>query len=374
MSAVATDGGPVALPPVARPGDARPLWDFAHESGLRALVVGTSKVPNAKITILLVSPVTRRPELAVKVPTTDVAAAAVEAESAMLVTLDRLMLDVMPTIPRVVGGVEFHGRSGVVMTAARGTPMATFYARSGHTADHARVAADFAAVGRWLAAFQRATAAVPAPIQMDAGIAECLARRYGDDDGVREDVKRLGEICGRLRTSVVPRTAVHGDLWLGNVLLNGSTASGVVDWEGGEPCGEPVRDLVRFAVTYALFLDRYTKAGRHVRGHPDLRVGTWGAGVEYALDGRGWFPDLVRGFLRDGLARLGADPARWRDAALAGIAEFAALTDDPVFGRRNLELFRRVSRRRPSVPGPASSRQSAIPRWSCKRGPTCRAR
>jgi aminoglycoside phosphotransferase (APT) family kinase protein len=319
------------------------LSDFVRESGLRALVIGTSKVPNAKLTVMLVSPVSGRSELAVKVPTTDVAAKAIEDEAAMLVSLDALALDMESTIPRVVGQVDFHGRTGVVMTAVRGTPMATSYARGRHTADRARVGADFAAVDRWLAALQRATAAGSGPVDLGAGIAESLAARFGEDE-TAEDLSRLAEVRRRLRTSVVPRTVVHGDLWLGNLLLTDGVASGVVDWEGAEPRGEPLRDLVRFAITYALFLDRHTRPGRRVRGHPELRAGTWGAGVEYALDGAGWFPDLVRAFLQDGLARLGADPARWRDAALAGVAEFAALTDDPVFGRSILELFRRLAR------------------------------
>ena len=121
----------------------------------------------------------------------------------------------------------------------------------------------------------------------------------------------------------------------------------MVDWEAGATSGEPVRDLVRFALMYALYLDRRT-VRRPARRGPSraARADRWGAGVEYALDGTGWFPDLFRRFLGDGLARLGASPARWRDAALAGIAEVAALTDDHGFARWHLELFRRVSTRR----------------------------
>jgi len=99
---------------------------------------------------------------------------------------------------------------------------------------------------------------------------------------------------------------------------------------------------VRFALMYALYLDRRTRPGGRVKGHRQLRAHAWGAGVEYGLDGDGWFPELFRRFLRHGLSRLGAAPECWRDAVLAGIAEVAALTDDPEFGRRNLELFRRL--------------------------------
>ena len=107
--------------------------------------------------------------------------------------------------------------------------------------------------------------------------------------------------------------------------------------------GEPVRDLVRFANMYALYLDRGVRAGRAVPGHLGLRAGAWGAGIEYALYGAGWFPSLYRSFIEDGLMRLGADPWLWHDAALAGIAEVAALTDHEEFARLHLELFRRLS-------------------------------
>jgi hypothetical protein len=84
---------------------------------------------------------------------------------------------------------------------------------------------------------------------------------------------------------------------------------------------------------YALYLDAGAK-----------RSPLWGAGVDFAMNGTGWFPDLFREFLEDGLRRLGASPGLWRDAALAGLAEVAARTDDPAYGRSHLELFRRLAR------------------------------
>lgn len=322
----------------------RSLWEFVEGSGLQSLVVGVSKDPNAKLTVLLVSPDSGRPALAIKVPTTDGAARAVEAEERMLLDLSPLPRPVMGTIPRIVDTVEFQGRPGIVMTAVQGTPMTTSYLRRRHTASPVRVEAHFAAIEAWLAEFQRGTAAEPAPLDMDGGVASRLASRHRDAEGVDDVLESLAEIYTRLRQNSVPRTAVHGDLWVGNVLVSGGRASGVVDWEAGAASGEPVRDLVRFALMYALFLDRRTRAGRRVAGHPDLRAGEWGAGVQYALDGGGWFPALFRRFLHEGLARLGASPASWRDAALAGIAEIAALTDHDGFARLHLDLFRRVAR------------------------------
>jgi len=126
---------------------------------------------------------------------------------------------------------------------------------------------------------------------------------------------------------------------MGNILMHKGRVTGVVDWEAASLRGQQVRDLARFAYVYALYLDRRTRPGRRVAGHSGLRTGTWGAGVRYALESWGWFPDLFRGFVQDGLTRLGAARSSWRDVILAAVAEMAALTDDPEFARRNLHLF-----------------------------------
>jgi hypothetical protein len=65
--------------------------------------------------------------------------------------------------------------------------------------------------------------------------------------------------------------------------------------------------------------------------------------VAYAIDGRGWFPALFQRFLRDGLQRLGAPEDLWRHAALAGIAEVAALADEPEFARKHLLLLKQLA-------------------------------
>jgi aminoglycoside phosphotransferase (APT) family kinase protein len=317
----------------------QPLWDYVQACGLRSLVVGASKNPNAKITILLVSP-TGRPVLAIKVPTTEAAAGTVQREARVLGKLRRLGLGLATTIPRVVDSVDFNGLTALVMTAVEGTPMSTEYLRWRYTARRAAVAAHFDAAAGWLADLQRETAGETARLEMDAGVAARLSSRFCEDRQVATDLEALAAIHARLRRDVVPRTAVHGDFWLANVLLTRGRVSGVVDWEDADTAGEPVRDVVRFALMYALFLDRRTRPGRNVPGHRGLYAAEWGAGIRYAIDGAGWFPELFSGFLRDGLGRLGASPAGWRDAALAGIAEVAALTDDDVFARRHLELFR----------------------------------
>jgi Phosphotransferase enzyme family len=325
------------------------LGTFVEASGMAPLVVATSKDPNPKVTVLLFPPGWETPKLAVKAATTTLAECAVEAEGRMLVELHRKVpRGVNATIPRLREVVEFEGKTALVMTAVPGVPMTTPYLEWRHSADRHRVAADFSMVAHWLARFQSQTAGEPAPVDMDGGILSRLELRFVAEAGIDEDLDRFAAILRRLRGCRAPRAAVHGDLWLGNVLVDGSGVTGVVDWELGTMSGEPVRDLVRFAHMYALYLDRHTRGGRRVAGHRGLRTDVWGAGVQYAIEGSGWFPALYQQFLGEGLVRLGVPPERWRDVAVAGIAEVAATTDDPNFARRHLELFRRLTA---SLPG-----------------------
>ena len=205
------------------------------------------------------------------------------------------------------------------------------------------------------------------------GEAGILSERFADDPAIEGALARLRATHARLGASTTSRTAVHGDFWFGNLLAIGDQISGVIDWESGAIWGEPLRDIVRFAITYALYLDRHSPAGGRVAGHRGLRSGVWGSGIEFALDGSGWFSDLFREFIAGGLSRLGADPARWRDAALAGIAEVAATADHDAFARLHLQLFARLSGRAGQLPekpaveissafavGPAST-ESKIP-------------
>ncbi|HXM53767.1 MAG TPA: hypothetical protein VOB72_00125, partial [Candidatus Dormibacteraeota bacterium] len=163
--------------------------------------------------------------------------------------------------------------------------------------------------------------------------------------GIDEAVERLRVLEGALAGAGRVRSAVQGDFWFGNLLVAKRSVSGVVDWEHGALDGQATRDWARFALGYALYLDRHTAAGRPVRGHRGLRAGAWGAGVVHAVEGAGWFPELFRTFLQRGLARLGEPPGLWRHVALVGLAEVAAVADHDAFAERHLELFQRLAGR-----------------------------
>jgi aminoglycoside phosphotransferase (APT) family kinase protein len=308
------------------------------------VVLGASKDPNAKVTVVLVSERTGRAELVAKAATRRPAAVAVEREWQLL----RSVRDLLPerlrrTLPVPVEMCELGGRPALVTSALEGTPLAVRYLDRGHTAARSTVATDFALAAAWLADVQEASVSgAHEPLRLAGDLVAPLQRRYPDERDDGPVVSGLLELDRRLSRAATARTVVHGDFWAGNLLVDAGRLSGVVDWEAAAVQGEPVRDLARFALSYALYLDRRTRPGRVVRGHPQLRAGCWGRPVEFALEGNGWFPEVFRDFLRAGLRRLDVSPAHWRDVALVGVAELAARSDDDVFARRHLDLFRRT--------------------------------
>src|SRR5256712_2909050 len=326
----------------------RSLADFIDSDAIRTIVVGYPKAPNPKLTVLLIPEGSGQPRFALKVPTTDRAAAALEGEMRVLLALrGRCAEPARSTIPRVVGQVEMGGRWGLLMNALPGVTMTSRYHGWRHTARPGAVASDFALAGAWLAEFHPATAGPAMALGMDQGIGVLLAGRFGAVAGMDSTLRELDAIYARLRVHRTPRTAVHGDFWYGNLLIAEGAVSGVVDSEAGSVLGEPARDLVRFASTYALYLDRHTRPGPLVVGYRGWRAGSFGGGLVYAMEGGGWFPDLFRHFVEEGLARLGASPGCWRDAVLAGIAEVAATADHPGFASGHLQLFQRLAGLRP---------------------------
>ena len=344
-------GGAAAYPGIPNPPGPDTLLNLPL---MHSLVVALSKDPNAKITVLLIPRGGRRPTLAVKLPTTPAAEASIHAERTVLKDLHKgLPGAILASIPSIGHLKELGGTPSLVTTALPGSPMTTRYHAWRHLGNPSAVRADFLAVEAWLAAFQSATAGARRPVDMDGGAAVILRKRFGDERQLDESLAALAAVHARLRSTMTPRTAVHGDFWFGNVLMAGEKVSGVIDWEAGAASGEPVRDLVRFALTYALYLDRHTRDGKTVSGHRGLRAGEWGSGITWAFDGEGWFPDLVREFVQRGLIRLGANPELWREAMLAGLAEVAATADHLEFARLHWQLFGRLSLRVPALSGGA---------------------
>lgn len=329
-----------------RPGAPLPAADLRtllRAPGSRAVLLDASRDPNACLTLLVTAPGGATPYLAVKVATTPAAAQLLAREADFLAWLARRELRrVGPTLPQLAGRFDADGLLAVASSVLPGVPMRASYHAYRHLARPAAVRADFTAAATWLAALHADSAAAAAPIGLLDGMAERIAARWPSDQRAATLAERLGPLAACLASARTPRTVVHGDFWAGNLLLAGGTVTGVVDWAAGEPAAEPLRDVARFALSYGLYLDRHTRPGRPVAGHPGLRASGWGAGIEYAITGRGWFGSLVRSFVSRALARLGASPELCRAVLLAGLAEVAATADHPDFAAQHRDLLLRL--------------------------------
>jgi hypothetical protein len=322
------------------------LTDLVDAVHGRVICLNGSKDPNAKMTILFFEPGHQQPSLVAKVPTTDAATTQVCAEARVLKALAALPLGSLErTIPQPVGMVEHLGRPVLVTRAIVGRSMFASYHDWRHTADAKAVASDFSGAGRWLHTFSGIANGRSCDLaELATGLHAALQFRFGDDVALAADLDSLAAVQGRLAGVEVPVAFTHGDFWPGNVLTGGGAVKGVVDWESGHPDGLSLHDVARFALTYSLYLDRHTAAGEAVPGHQGLRAGRWGAGVEYALCGTGWYPALVERFVAEGLVRVGAPAARWRDVVLVELLVIAAQADHRAFAGQHLRLFRRLTR------------------------------
>lgn len=327
----------------ARAPDA-PLAGLIAEHGSRLLVLRHSHDPDARTLLLLFGPGGRWPTRTVKLPDGPAAALRVLAEAEALRVVGALPLGALrETVPELVGVLDHAGLPALLTTALPGTPMLVEYHRLGHTARPAAVRADLDAAQAWLASFQSATAGEVAPLDLTPGLVDAFERRAaGEPEGARR-LDRLLSLQRRLGRHHAPRTAVHGDFWPGNVLVHRGEVTGVVDWERSRPSGSPTHDLARLPLSYSHYLGRRTRPGARVTGHRGLVGGDPATAVAYALDGSGWYPDLVRAHLAQGLARLGLPAGCGRDAALAEVAALAVEATDESFADRQLRVFDRLS-------------------------------
>lgn len=308
--------------------------------GTRLVVLGASRDDNAKVTLLLTPPGATRPTLAVKAASTPAAGRAVLAEAAVLGEISRCRLGGLRlTVPTVLAVSTWQGLPALLCEVLPGVPMTMPYHRWRHTARPSSVTDDLSAVLTWCATLQTRTAGTVQPVDWPASLLPALQLRHRNATQLSAAVTALAASAARLATASTPRTAVHGDLWFGNVLRGEHGVTGVVDWEAGQAQGEPLRDIARAVLSYALYLDRHTAPGGRVAGHPGLRADRWGAGVLHLLHGTGWFPDLARGLLGEALSRLGADPRLWRDVVVAGVAEVAVTADESRFATAHLDLL-----------------------------------
>jgi len=328
---------PASLPAPSADPDLRALLSTP---GSRVILLDASRDPNSGVMVLVTAPGSTEPHLAVKIATTAAAAEVIEREARLLVELRRRPLPrVDETLPRHIGIFDADGMLASATSVVPGIPMRTSYHAFRHLARPDSVRGDFAAAQEWLMALHADSMAAAAPIALLDGVAGRIAARWPDDSRALDLAERLGPLDARLSSAGTPRTVVHGDFWAGNLLISRDTVTGVVDWAAAELSGEPLRDVVRFVITYSLYLDRHTRPGRPVTGHPGLRADGWGAGIRYGMSGQGWYGQLVRDFVESALARLGAPTGLWRAALLAGLGEIAVTADHADFAIRHRDLL-----------------------------------
>jgi len=323
----------------ALPGDLD-LRTLLSAPGSRVVLLDGSRDPNSGVTLLVTEPGSAEPHLAVKIATTAAAAEVIAREARLLAELRRQPLpQVDSTLPRHLGVFEADGMLASVTTVVPGIPMRTSYHAFRHLARPDSVRGDFAAARDWLMALHADSMAAAAPIALLDGVAAQIVTRWRDDTQALDLAERLGPLAARLSSAGARRTVVHGDFWAGNLLISRGAVTGVVDWAAAELSGEPLRDVVRFVLSYSLYLDRHTRPGRPVTGHPGLRADGWGAGIRYAISGQGWYGQIVRDFMQSTLASLGTPTGLWRTALLAGLGEVAVTADHADFAIRHRDLL-----------------------------------
>jgi hypothetical protein len=156
-------------------------------------------------------------------------------------------------LPNVTHVTKFARRTMLVETVVPGAPVATLLA-----GDPRAFPQVFPLLVDWLEGWHKATVAPrrPRSDELEAyilGPARSLEPLL--PDGVKY-VEFLTERCASAKHLRVPFVAVHNDLTMFNVLLDGGRL-GVVDWEAASGHGLPLTDFAYAAVDAVAAADRY---------------------------------------------------------------------------------------------------------------------
>jgi hypothetical protein len=285
-----------------------------------ALVAGVDRSAAAKVTLVFFD---RAGDLAAvaKVSRTAASEPALARERETVAELwARRVPSVLARVAEPLLLERVDGRLVLVQAPMGGRPMSAAYYTPGHVADQALVAEDFALAGAWLLGFQRETATGPGLLDealMERWVTRAISAYRAEVGWDATEERLFGEVLTRAKALLglpLPAVAVHGDYWMGNLLVDRDGLAGVIDWERGQPSGPAPLDVYKFPTSYALYMDRSYPGGQ-VPGHPELprwreRWRRFGesrhlAGFGYAYYGEGWFPERVRGFVADHLRALG---------------------------------------------------------------------
>jgi aminoglycoside phosphotransferase len=322
--------------------------DPAHERPrLTGGIVAGLYRNSSKVTVILFD---ERGELGAVVKATrrPSAEAALMAEYAALNELILTAPEAMQGAPRPIALERVEGHLVLAESPVTGEPMTARYYSPGHTSDPSRVAHDFWAAEQWLERFQRTTANGEAPIDnvsIDACVDDVRAR-YRREIGWSDAEEELFETVARrgldFEGARLPLVGVHGDFWMGNLLMGDDGIEGVVDWELARLNGLPFQDIFKFPTSYGFYLDRaYPGNEGAIPGHAHwgrgseqwAQYGDWSnlVGFRYSYFEGGWFPALVQQFIERQLTRAEVPLSLVAVFFPLFLAEQAMTLDDPVF-------------------------------------------
>jgi hypothetical protein len=224
---------------VARPGEAAPLrWlGEIDGAGARAATVAAGSRHDAPVaTVLRFASRSRQPDLAVKVALDERGAARLRAERAALGSLGAAAAAAGAAVPQLRPATD---RALLAAGALAGRPAAALLARSPERLDDV-----LRAVGDWLLAWNRATAATaPATAAvLERRLLRPAARVAAAKPATAPYAEAMRRLAARLNGAPLVSVPVHDDLTMSNVLLDGGRL-GIVDWEAASPEGLPLLDL-----------------------------------------------------------------------------------------------------------------------------------
>lgn len=323
-----------------------------HSDPRAAVVVGVDRDPAAKVTLLVFGADGDLVAVA-KVARDARAEAALTTEHRALSQLREVLGPARRDVPTPLLLERIDDRLVHVATAVPGGPMMVGYYTPGHIVDAGRVRRDFTLAGSWLAEFQTSTSTATMSIDaaFDEYVVSVIDRYRAQVAWTPEDAAAFSDLEAAASTMIdeaVPITCVHGDYAIGNILLRDDAVTGVVDWELSRPAGLPVLDVVKFAASYSMYLDRAQPPRRgQLRGHAgwasSARTSPAGwknfAGFMYGFYGTGWYPDLVRQFLDDHARRLGLSAAAMSLFVRVFLAEQATVLENLAYRNGYRQLF-----------------------------------
>ncbi|MCW2500155.1 MAG: hypothetical protein JWN87_1831 [Frankiales bacterium] len=233
---------------------------------------------------------------------------------------------VRSSCPRVLDLTGDPGGRVLWLSAVPGTSMLVSYLGAGHLRRRGAVTADFARAAAWLDALQEQSQGERYSLDELQQLMDGTFAAYGGQDPA------VQELFADARTALaascpdgVVSTAVHGDFWMGNLLVAQGRVTGVVDLELSVERGLPMTDVLKLPLSYALYLD--------TAGRCRPRPGTWAhlVGFEEVFLGTGHLARAAAAFVHGRMQRLGLEPASLRAFLPLVLAQQAVLQrHDPV--------------------------------------------